>query len=253
MSNTKKEQNTGSDYIVCYLDILGIKKEFKEKPAKAYEQVEFFRNEFFRWFGDPKGIIEMEFFSDSFLIYGEYNNSIACDLINRILASIVCTFTASLKEGFTFRGAMDIGKGKILTGENWRGFAGPVIGEVYSLESKVAVYPRIILGKQLINVIESSDGQVKPMSRWITKDMDGIDQIDIFCQEQSNLLLSENWGKNKIKTFFKEIGEKITETFREYDKKNDLTIASKWGYLLQYLRQSYIGEEYLKEFWDISK
>lgn len=258
MSNTKKEQNIDSDYVVCYVDILGLKKEFKDDPTKAYEQVDFFRETFFKFFKEFNKIshqaVKIEVLSDSLIIYAEYDGSKTYDCIDPILASIVCTFTASLndKNVFTFRGGMEIGKAKILGNENYRGIVGPVLVEVDYMESEVAKYPRIVLGKQLISMIESSNVPSKPLSRWTTKDMDGIDQINIFCKEQSDLLLSK-MSKDKIKHFFTEIAKNIISKYKKYDDEKNLKVSSKWGYLLQYLRQSYIGEEYLKEFWNGTK
>ncbi len=237
------------DYVFCYLDILGLKQAFKDDPEKAYDYLIRFRENFLKWFGhdnSPWPKPEMEFFSDTIIIYTKYDADIFDNLIDPILASVVCAFTNAIQYDFTFRGSITIGKAKKLADEDGdcTGIVGPVFEEVYLLESQLAIYPRIVLGKKLRDKIQSSTAK-----KWINTDMDGIDQIDIFCRAHSELLSKMNDGNDrKTKDFITEIAKKIEDKYDEHSNKNtpeSLKISSKWGYLLQYLRQSYIGEVYL--------
>jgi hypothetical protein len=243
-------------HIVCYIDVLGLSKMLKSKPEVAYQQIDFLRKSLFEWFDKfydtAKVRPRIEVFSDSILMYIEDGCPQMPALIDAMLAALVCTFTASLNFDpmFTFRGGVEIGEAKIIGEKDYRGITGPVLVKLNEIESKVAFYPRVIVGKQLLSAIKQFDAIAnKPKTlRWITKDMDGVDQLDVFCQEHYDLLMS-GWDQRKVEAFFKDICKKLTRAYVEQEQSDNIRISSKWGYLLQYLRQSAIGRKCLKDCW----
>ena len=69
-----------------------------------------------------------------------------------ILASIASTFLKMLSVGIVIRGGIDIGIGlKLKNGDLY----GSAISRAYEIESKVSQYPRIVLGNELIDYINS--------------------------------------------------------------------------------------------------
>ena len=67
------------------------------------------------------------------------------------LASAASTFLTMLAGGHVIRGGIDIGLGI----EFWEGeIYGPALARAYALESKIANYPRIILGEELTRYIQ---------------------------------------------------------------------------------------------------
>lgn len=68
-----------------------------------------------------------------------------------VLGGISITFLKCLALGFPIRGGIDIGLGMEI---NKNEFYGPALSRAYTLESKIAQYPRIVLGDELINYLK---------------------------------------------------------------------------------------------------
>jgi len=67
------------------------------------------------------------------------------------LTSAASTFLTMLASGHVIRGGVDIGIGlEICEGEIY----GPVLSRAYELESKIAQYPRIVLGDEIVKYIQ---------------------------------------------------------------------------------------------------
>lgn len=249
--------NLEEEYFVFYGDLLGIGNLFRNDRCdieKGYNIIESFKSILHdNWFKklkeDGHNIPQTEFFSDSVLVYSPLNGDENLDRVQHTLAGLVMAFTKVLapeqsddfKEPFTFRGAIEIGEARQIGTGKTRGLIGPAIQNAYYLENKIAKYPRIVIGPKLVNKIQDEPN----IKKWISKDMDGIWQLNIFCKAHAELLA--NLGMD-IKGFFTKIGKNINKQYDIYERQDKLEFASKWGYLLQYLRQSDIGEKYLKEF-----
>ncbi|RJX18052.1 MAG: hypothetical protein C4575_11240 [Desulforudis sp.] len=97
--------------------------------------------------------IKYQTFSDSILIFMPLKTDTAklpIRGIYGILGAAATTFICSLAAGHPIRGGIDVGIGMDITKTE---IYGPALSRAYSLESKIANYPRIVVGKELVNYI----------------------------------------------------------------------------------------------------
>lgn len=105
--------------------------------------------------------IQIKPFSDSIVIFSPLRTDIAkCPTrgIWGILTAAASTVLFSLAQGHPIRGGIDIGLGmEIKKGEIY----GPSLSRAYTLESKIAGYPRIVVGKELITYLQTTASQTQ--------------------------------------------------------------------------------------------
>ena len=98
-------------------------------------------------------------FSDSLIVHIPLSNDIGkfqCHTIYGVLAATAVTFLSCLVHSWALRGeielglAMDIEEGEVY---------GPALARAYRLESRVAQYPRIVIGKELVRYLQMVVGQ----------------------------------------------------------------------------------------------
>ena len=97
---------------------------------------------------------------------------------------------------------------------------GPALVEAYTLESKAAIYPRIILDRDIIDLARkakqsrhSEEQEVEFIESLLEKDLDGMYYIDYFTKAQSELDAPEYDFPDYIQTL-----EKITKDGLRIDK-----------------------------------
>lgn len=150
--HAEEQQHQYSDYLVAFLDILGFKgivdrsvwdSEYYKKILSALRKIEHVVNHNIEKQISENRKVNMTQFSDS-LVISRPNHDLALwpmimdlDLIQKILA----------KEGILVRGGLTSGllyhKGNIAFG--------PAFIRAYELESKEAIYPRIIIDPDLLD------------------------------------------------------------------------------------------------------
>ncbi len=188
------DRNFAGNYLVLFVDILGQQEqlrqirclpdksnpkqvaEFESLLKKTVGTVNGFRDAFYLYFkGAEKQHIDVSrlteeqkclfdksksneikshMFSDFvtlFLSLRDDINKVPMIGVYSALNSAALSFIAMLSEGYAIRGGMDIGVGV----EFWEGeIYGPALARAYALESKIAQYPRIILGDEIVNYIQ---------------------------------------------------------------------------------------------------
>jgi hypothetical protein len=139
------------DRVVFFFDILGfrdlISKEFEKNPnnsEKIYEAFEFI-NKFYEdeipdKYNPSK---QITFFSDSLVISFVYDEP---DLIFSTICTIQILLVNLLLRGIVMRGGISVGK--LLHNEKY--LFGPAFIDAYDIESKIAIYPRIICKDSII-------------------------------------------------------------------------------------------------------
>ncbi len=94
-------------------------------------------------------------FSDSLIVHIPLRNDLGkfqCHAIYGVLAATAATFLSCLVHSWSIRGgielglAMDIEEGEIY---------GPALARAYRLESRIAQYPRIVIGEELIRYLQA--------------------------------------------------------------------------------------------------
>lgn len=94
-------------------------------------------------------------FSDSLIVNIPLRNDIGkfqCRAIYAVLSATAVTFLSCLAHSWSIRGGIDIGLAmSIEDGEIY----GPALARAYTLESRVAQYPRIVIGEELVRYLQA--------------------------------------------------------------------------------------------------
>ncbi len=103
--------------------------------------------------------IKFQTFSDSVVIFMSLRTDSA-KLPTRgifgILGAAATTFTSCLAAGHPIRGGIDVGLGMDITKNE---IYGPALSRAYTLESRIANYPRIVVGNELVRYLEATRDQ----------------------------------------------------------------------------------------------
>lgn len=99
---------------------------------------------------------KLQTFSDTIILYvplSDDDGNVYADGIFTTLISIAGSFIGMMAANYIFRGGIDIG---IAVEINEQEVYGPAVLKAYDLESKIAKYPRIVMGDELINFLRNS-------------------------------------------------------------------------------------------------
>ena len=148
------------------------------------------------------------------------------------MLAIACSFLSLVISGNIFRGGIEIGlAGKIESNDIY----GPALLEAYELETKVAHYPRIVIGDELVNLLETTmrsteDNVQSKINRELSQecynmlmeDADGRYALDYLGQKCREMLIEKfpdvyEKAKSFLEKRLLEIKkEKSTELFPRY-------------------------------------
>jgi hypothetical protein len=138
--------------------------------------------------------ISYRHFSDSLIVYIPLRDDIGkfqCRAIYGVLTATAATFLACLVHSSTIRGgidlglAMDIGKGEIY---------GPALARAYNLESRVAQYPRIVIGEELARYLQAVARQeVLTIEDKANADL-AVKSLKLFVVDDDGCTILDSWG-----------------------------------------------------------
>ncbi|MCM0081334.1 hypothetical protein L4X63_07005 [Geomonas sp. Red32] len=192
-TNKAKRDITAGYYVVAFVDLLGQQGHLrnlkglpdKSEPAEMQEFIKALKNtygvvtgmrksfsEFFTGFAkenpwaaklrpDQRKLynqltsepIQFQKFSDSAVVYLPLRTNrfkVPCSGIFGVLGATASTLIFSLAGGHPVRGGIDLGVGlEISRGE----FYGSALARAHTLESKVASYPRVVVGQELVSYL----------------------------------------------------------------------------------------------------
>lgn len=98
-------------------------------------------------------------FSDSLIVHIPFSKDISkfeCRAIYSVLAATAATFLSCMVHSYAIRGGIELGLAWTLKeGEIY----GPALARAHNLESKIAQYPRIVIGEELISFLKVVEGQ----------------------------------------------------------------------------------------------
>lgn len=100
---------------------------------------------------------------------------------------------------------------------------GPAISDAHEHETKVAIYPRVVLSNKIIEIMENT----KPCGPFIKKDSDGFCYIDYLYY---NYIRS----KNDLEVFRRDLSS-LREKTKEKLQQPNLAVALKWQWLREYM------------------
>lgn len=172
--------------IIAYIDLLGFKEAVADE--EKMESILDLLTQFIKqngdhtpeWGYDTKTnepiiqSISSSAFSDhiviSFLVIEDSYEDIRLLMVMQKLQNHIGDIAmTALSKGFLIRGAVTIGK---LYHQNNMVF-GKALVDAYNLESQTAIYPRILISKELKEYIDSNDWRKKSVTYLVTQDFDG--------------------------------------------------------------------------------
>ena len=204
----KTERYIYSDCVLAYLDILGFTEVVKrsKKDSKLIKELveklgigRVFVNSSSK--GRDSVDIRNFFFSDSFVFIIKKKEHLPhLFLVIRYLQDWLW------KSDLCLRGA--VVKGKMYWPEPTENIIlGPAMIKAYELESKIAIYPRIIIDEKLVKIIRKEEIVASPLSKegvitnFIKRDEDGIYFFDILnpkITRKKNEKIANNNGNLRI-------------------------------------------------------
>lgn len=189
--------------------------------------------------------VSYQFFSDTIIIYTPLISKDELKMRYRIATTISACANIMLvgfARGTFFRGGMDIGVGTEFP--DGKGIYGLVLNDVYRLESKIAGYPRIVVGKKLKDLIKCRE-RITVYSKFFN---DMNDRLDNSC----NSLISEDRDGNYIVDF---LGKNIANLSRKSfpDQSKDYIGRGLMHISEQYNKHLKEGNEKLSSRYELLK
>lgn len=146
-------------------------------------------------------------FSDSFVISAPANNPASCNLLFRALRLINVQFFFGL--GMLMRGGVSVGK---LVHKRGGALFGPAMNEAYAIESKAAIYPRVVVSDQVFDFYNKTLilAAPAPEEPFIKRGFDGVPYFDLVsCFVDMRGFRGE---RSKISDQFKRVEEDILKS-----------------------------------------
>jgi hypothetical protein len=208
--------------IVAFIDILGfstlVSRLEKEDHLHSTLQNALLHirsyQDFSKFSDNVYSSLQVSCFSDSIAISADPSD------LTRIIWAAGWLQATLLKEGIATRGG--ISQGRLVHSEIL--LYGEGLIKAYNLESKCAIYPRIIFDPGLAI-------PPKVMDRLISEDSDGLRFIDIFALDaglgsDDAELAADGWDPHEL--YLKELGESLQ---REKGLASSIDQRSKWSWL----------------------
>ena len=185
------------EHIVAFIDVLGSKEAIKKDEEKSLKVMYYSYTEAIKLFDylfENKQIKpRVKIFSDNIVVavsrYGESGHGAFCAVV--MLSAIIQV--EFLKHGLLTRGG--IASGSFFCDELmvW----GKGLVKAYSLESTVAIYPRVIIDPELIGELglTRTDCPFKKTQKWIVQDEDSLFVADYINGYLKYSGLFAFWGK----------------------------------------------------------
>lgn len=235
MSKRKKKKYQMTHYLVAFIDILGQQDKLRNLKSLPDQDNPAETEEFYTIISDTYGSVKtmQETFKDFFHSFHKkqidtssltgaerkffqqldsnpikFQNFSDCTTIYMslqdndkkmptrgiygVLGSIAVTFLKCLALGFPIRGGIDIGLGMEI---NKNEFYGPALSRAYALESKIAQYPRIVIGDELINYLRLNSS-IKKLDQISGARKIGADMcLNLFAQDSDGYPIIDYLGE----------------------------------------------------------
>jgi hypothetical protein len=146
-------------------------------------------------------------FSDSLFVHVPLLDSFGnfpCTAIYGVLAAIAITFLSCLSLGTVIRGGIELGLAmEINEGEIY----GPALARAHILESKVAQYPRIVIGQELLRYLKEIVGYQATT---------GEERAHVKLAEKSLKLITTDYDKHNVLDY---LGDGIRNSIKDVSIK----------------------------------
>jgi len=236
---TDTESTTDEDYestlkyekkLVAFLDLLGITKEIRDKRNGTEKLI-------ISKMSKIKDIVEIEinnapmnekmnmlYISDSFIFVCEQE---ALPSFLQVLSNIQMRILVECKT--MLRGALEFGD--VIVQDNGKQIIGPAYIDAYLKQEHDAIFPRIIIGNSVLEIINVELDQYDKVI--ISQDREtSLDYIDVY-------MTLENKTKSDIITRLRREGvfDYLSDNFKEYNKKSNSTVRAKYAWTINYLKE----------------
>jgi len=184
-------------------------------------------------------------FSDTVVLYFPLDKEVNVAPLRSVYAALSATassFLIMLSQEIPLRGAINIG---IATELEDSGIYGPILQNLHYLESQVADYPRIVIGKELIQMIDhyekeeiSNPSMYQTMDKALIPSIKELIKIDSDGLRVVNYLdksIADSLIDKKIK-IYKDIESYAEEEFQNF-KGND-KLRDRYKKLKSYIRKN---------------
>lgn len=215
--------------LVAFLDLLGITNEIRSHVDGSEEQI-------ISKMTKIKEIVEIEvedtpisdklnmlYISDSFIFVCEQE---ALAYFLRLLSNIQMRVLVECKT--MLRGALEYGD--VIIQDNGKQIIGPAYIDAYMKQEHDAIFPRVIIGNSVLELINSEKEQYEQIV--ISQDREtSLDYIDVY-------MTLEHLTKKEIVTRLRREGiyEYLTSSYHEYNYKNNSSVRAKYAWTINYLR-----------------
>jgi len=216
--------------LVAFLDLLGITKEIRSKTDGT-------ENEIISKMSKIKDIAEIEisaapmndkmtmlYISDTFIFVCEQE---ALAPFLQVLSNIQMRILVECKT--MLRGALEYGD--VIIQDRGRQIIGPAYIDAYLKQEHDAIFPRIIIGNSVLEII---DAQLKQYDKFvISQDREfSLDYIDVY-------MALERKTKNDIIVRLRREGifSYLCDEYKKYDKESNSSVRAKYAWTINYLRE----------------
>ncbi len=212
--------------VICFFDILGFKQHIDEtikgdKHIKvilqSFDLIEKFGKDTTRKSNLLNSDLQVTQFSDSVVLSFKVDNK---DQLAFSIMDLGRLIVELLQKGILVRGAITVGD----VIHNETKLFGPAMNEVYKLESQIAVYPRVIITRDVLKFAQFSFEYENASRQAILKrveiDLDGWHYVDY-------IFVLENF---QIEDYFEYL-EKICTMINNINIEDDYSIKAKYGWL----------------------
>lgn len=172
------------DAVVAFIDILGSSKEMERDPQNALNTVHNAYDDALKIYNTlykrHKDRVQIRIFSDNIVL------SCPCGRIGLEKALyLIVILSALIQEKLLHYSVLS--RGGITHGDFFSDEVmiwGNALVQAYNLESKIAIYPRIVIHPNLIGDIKyfqrKANGEDDNLLKWIAQDQDGLCYVDYF-------------------------------------------------------------------------
>lgn len=221
------------DRVVAFIDVLGFHEKLSEfendaKTKKLEEGGEYLVsekvNEFLNTFKEVISLLDRDnlryyLFSDNICITIDYLEN--PNLLISLLVTVSQLFYAFAQKGYFLRGGIDVGK---FIDEKQIALGIP-LARAYALESKDAVFPRILISDRYYELIKDHSEQNK-ITEYSSLNIDNL--IYKSCEFYYLNVFFNVTGKEDKGLFFSSFREKILENLLLNSKKEKIFIKYQW-------------------------
>lgn len=210
--------------IVAFIDILGVSAKIKNSVEEAIQDIWVFCHRVMKTTYNTH--IKVKIFSDNIFLCASLGNGEDTQVLNDFLSIINDIETTMINVNHLFvRGAIVVGN--VHFEENF--VLGEALLKAYEIESKVAIFPRIVVDESVFEYINKE-------SPYFKKDMDGFYFYD-FLKTTGYVFTNPTTKRSETFVNLAQFKTNILENYKK--NRNNYAVLQKMNWLKQYCNDYY--------------